>query len=114
MTCLRINTKVLMANLFAEIKSKNSTVSNNDLKKLLCKLSTYSPVYIQSDFSINKIINCVENYPDLYQNITMENGIVIIQPGNKLPNLDFFNVSYPTDAINYIHGIVRQFVKEMY
>lgn len=63
MCCNRINTDVLLANLFA-VSPRRYT--ETDIRSYLDFLTECFPTYVTSDYSPQRIRECVAQYPELY------------------------------------------------
>ncbi len=113
MCCCRINTEVLMANLFAK-SAKSATYTLDNLRGYLKFLSKGIPIYLSTNFSNKAVWDCVESYPDLYQISNNEDGTIVIRSGNKLPNLEFFNAAYPANMSEYIKEVTSVYVNSIY
>ncbi len=109
MCCCRINTEVLMANLFAE-SAKSATYTVDNLKCYLQFLSKGIPTYLSTNFSKKAVCDCVERYPKLYQISNKEDGTIIIRSGSEFPNLEYFNAAYPTNMSEYIKKVTSVYV----
>jgi len=114
MCCNRVNTDVLMANLFAAMGNSDSApreVSVDTLRKYFRFLSERFPVYVASDFSEQAVEDCIEEHPELYQKIKGEDGQTVIRAsGRKCPNLEFFNAPFSPDISTHIKRMTKLFL----
>lgn len=112
MCCCRINTEVLLANLFAK-SEKSATYTLDNLKDYLKFLAKGMPIYLSTNFSKKEVLDCVEIYSDLYRISKKEGETIIIHSGNEFPNLEFFNAAYPASMSEYIKKVTSAYVKNM-
>jgi len=115
MCCSRINTDVLLANLFAASGDFAGTrpveFSVASVREYFSFLSERFPVYVTSDFSLQAVNDCVEEYPELYQKCKDENGQTVIRSsGCKHPNLEFFNAPFSKDISTHISRMTKLFL----
>ncbi len=115
MCCNKINTDVLMANLFAtsgEIAGHDpQEFSVASLKEYFAFLSANFPVYVASDFSTQAVYECVEKYPELYKMCKDESGQTVIRlSSDKIPNLKFFNAPFSKDISTHICRMTKLFL----
>ncbi len=108
--CCKVNTDVIMANLFAK-KLDNDGVSIDTLKKYFEFLKEHFPVYLASDFSEYAIEYCVKVFPQLYRSDGKGVDLVIYH-GEQIPNLRFFNCKYNEVVSKYIEDTTIMFLKE--
>ena len=73
MCCLRINTDVIWAQLFA-VSSYPIYFTMEDIKKYFHFLSEKFLVYLTTNLSEHNIICCIEMYPELYILSKNKNG----------------------------------------
>lgn len=118
MCCSRINTDALMANLFAA-SSENAEqapieFSVSALGDYLSFLSERFPVYVASDFSVQAVDECVEEYPELYQKDEGEDGQTVIRsPGLGRSDLEYFNASFSKDISTHISRMTQLYLKSI-
>jgi len=118
MCCNRINTDALMANLFAvsgEIAEQvPMEFSVSSLGDYLSFLSERFPVYVASDFSMQAVDECVEEYPELYQKCEDKDGQTVIRSsGRELPNLAYFNASFSKDISTHISRMTKLYLNSI-
>ncbi len=109
MCCCRIDTEVLMANLFAK-SADTAAYTVDNLKCYVQFLAKEIPTYLSTNFSKTAVCNCVERYPNLYQMSSMEDGTIVIRSGNEFPNLEYFNAAYPSNMSEYIKKVTSVYV----
>ncbi|MCI9330807.1 MAG: hypothetical protein HFG05_01350 [Oscillibacter sp.] len=106
MCCNRINTDVLLANLFA-VSPRRYT--ETDIRSYLDFLTECFPTYVTSDYSPQRIRECVAQYPELYH-ATEQDGIMAVSPGELTPKLSYFNDIYPESISSYITRSTESFL----
>lgn len=107
MCCCRINTDVLLANFFSKLED-NKVATLNDLRSYFNFLSERFFVYVTSDFCIEKVRECVNEYPELYQ-IKNQGEDIVIEHGCLIPNLEYFNAIYSDAVSSYIERMTSFF-----
>ena len=103
---IRVNTDVLLANLFAV---QNKSISMTALTKYLDFISNMTPYYVATDFDEAEVRRVVERYPTLYFIVDDEDGNLRVYPGDRKPNLKYFNSMYSTAWANYLGEITKSF-----
>lgn len=106
MCCSRINTDVLLANLFA---ASPRTYTEKDIGSYLDFLVDSFPTYVTSDYSPQRIQECAVQYPELYS-MAERDGVMEIIPGKIRPKLSFFNAIYPDNISSYITRSTTMFL----
>lgn len=109
MCCSRINTEILLANLFA--KSSDRQYSLSDLQGYLNFLTEHFPVYVASDFSEQAVRECAARYQMLYQVEEQENELVVY-PGELTPNLAYFNWVFPEGVVRFLEETTDSFLEQ--
>jgi len=107
MCCNRINTDVLLANLFAV---SHRTHTDTEIRNYLDFLTDCFPTYITSDYSPQRIRECTVQYPKLYS-MKEEDGTIEVMPGERRPNLSYFNAIYPDNISSYIIRSTESFLQ---
>lgn len=110
MCCCRINTDVLLANLFSKFPG-NLMVSLADLQVYLAYLSERFPTYVVSDCSLKAMRECVEAYPELYRAVERD-GSFLIARGALSPKASYFNSQYPASIARYIGSLTDGFFEK--
>ena len=110
MCCNRINTDVLLANLFALTDDYPVEYAFDYLKVYLRFLSERFPTYLTTNLSEQMVRECVARYPDLYQ-IFERGDELVVAAGELIPNLDYFNAVYPSSVSDYIKELTQSFVQ---
>lgn len=108
MCCNRINTDVLLANLFAA-SPRTRTYTEKDIGSYLDFLTDCFPTYVTSDYSPQRIQECAVQYPELYS-MSEKDGVVEITPGKIRPKLSYFNAIYPDSISSYITRSTKSFL----
>lgn len=111
MTCLRVNTDVLLANIFS---IHHHPLYVKDIQEYLNYLSEMFPTYISSDFCIEKIQATIKQYPELYKISEDDNGDKIISPNTLKPNLKFFNQVYSDVVSSYLERATKSYFEKTY
>lgn len=112
MCCYRINTEVLLANLFAGSSEYPISYTVNNLNEYLRFLYERFPTYLATNFSEQAVYDCTVQYPELYLLSTNKEGVMVVKSGGFRPNLDYFNSPYSTGVRNFIKGITNAYLKE--
>lgn len=112
MCCCRVDTSVLLANLFAKLK-RETEISEKTVQNYLDYLTEVIPTYVSSDFSRHALLCCVEEYPELYK-IRESSEETLISAGELRPNLEFFNSKYSEPVARFIERLADSFVKKYY
>lgn len=108
MCCCRINTNVLLANFFSKLED-NKVATLNDLQSYFDFLSERFFVYVTSDFCVEKVRECVNEYPELYH-IKKQGEDIVIEHGSLIPNLKYFNSIYNEATSFYIERMTSLFL----
>lgn len=98
-----------MANLLAK-NPDDSGVTLQILRDYLDFLIEHFPVYVSSDFCEDRVLDCVEKYPELYLR-TGKGDNLVISSGELLPNLKYFNSIYSETVADYLERVTDSFVK---
>ena len=106
MCCSRINTDVLLANLFAV---SPRTYTEEDIGSYLDFLVDCFPTYVTSDYSPQRIQECAVQYPELYSTAERD-GVTEVIPGKIRPRLSYFNAIYPNSISSYITRSTKSFL----
>lgn len=109
MCCNKINTDVLLANLFAASPRKYTA---EDIRNYLEFLADRFPTYVTSDYSLQRIQKCAVQYPELYS-MAEQDGAVEVLPGEVRPKLSYFNAIYPESVSSYIARSTESFLSTM-
>lgn len=109
MCCNRINTDVLLANLFA-VSPHRCTYTAEVIGKYLGFLTDCFPTYVTSDYSPQRIQECVVQYPELYT-MSERDGVMAVIPGKIRPKLSYFNAIYPDSISSYITRSTKSFLE---
>lgn len=112
MCCCRIDTDVLMANLFAESADNDVRYTMENMGDYLNFLSQKIPIYLSTNFSEETVFKCAQRFPKLYKFSKDENGTIIVESGNSRPNLEYFNASYSANVSDYIKKITRVYIDD--
>lgn len=110
MCCCRINTDILLANLFAKKTNKNG-VTIQTIVSYLNFLVEHFPVYVASDLCEESVFACTKRYKDLYYSTGSGDSLTIFN-GNLAPNLKYFNSIYNEDIADYIERMTESFIKQ--
>lgn len=108
MCCIRINTDVLLANLFGSEERK--TLSVRDIDAYIRFLARRFPSYLVSDFSEYKLVEAAEKYPKFYRIADKEE--LSVKPGKKVPDRDLVNEIYPGIVSNYLKNLTDLYMRE--
>ncbi len=109
MCCNKINTDVLLANLFAVSPRK---YTEEDIGSYLKFLVDRFPTYVTSDYSPQRIQECAVQYPELYS-MAEQDGVMEVLPGEVRPKLSYFNAIYPESVSSYIARSTESFLNTM-
>lgn len=112
MCCLRINTDVILSQLFA-LSSYPISFTMEDIKKFFRVLSERFPIYLTTNLSEYAVVMCTKLYPELYNLSYNENKVIIVRSGKNYPNLDFFMESYTQGVRNYMKIITKEFLNNL-
>lgn len=107
MCCIRINTDVILANIFA---LQRTSVTIDDLTAYVEFLSKMSPTYVSTDFAESSVKYSVEKYPTLYSIEEKQDGDFVVLAGEKRPNLQFFNSLYSDSWASYLQRITKAYL----
>ena len=112
MCCNRMDTDVLLANLFAANQPENEQfqVSMDYLMDYLQFLSRMFSEYLATDLCEQKVEECVAKYPQLYRR-SEANGTLSISSGEQQPNIEYFNAVYSGSISNYIQRITNVYLR---
>lgn len=115
MCCNRIDTDVLLANLFASaskeiVHCQKIIYSINQIREYLFFLQNSFPVYVVSNFSEESVEICAIKYPLYYQLSGCKGKDLVVCSGGKVPNIDFFNSVFSPSISNYIKRITKIFL----
>lgn len=110
MCCCRINTDVLLANLFAKKTNRNG-VTIQILVSYLNFLAEHFPVYVTSDLCEERVSACTKRYKDLYYSTGSGDSLTIFSR-DLTPNLKYFNSIYNKVVADYIERMTESFVKQ--
>lgn len=94
MCCIRINTDVILANIFA---IRDVPISANELSDYVNFMYSYMPTYVITDFCKESVKEVVDIYHELYI-FEEKDGSFVVSAGKMMPNLKFFNSRY-SDAV---------------
>lgn len=103
----RINTDVLLANLFASGRRKYYTLG--ELSEYLEFLRSCSGMYLGSDFCDESVRLCADRYPTLFYYEDVE-GAPVVHSRTAQPNLQFFNAPYSADMRDFIQRVTNYYV----
>lgn len=109
MCCCRVNTNILMANLFAKY-DKPTGLSYNQIERFYNYMFENFYVYMPSDFCLEKIKECVREYTQLYT-INKDGESIIVKRGELKPNLEYFNSIYSEANSKYIERLTSSFIE---
>lgn len=113
MCCYRINTEVLLANLFARSKEYPISYSVRNVNGYLRFLSERFPTYLVTNLSEQAICDCVLQYPELYQLSKDMDGNIVVKSGGFRPNLKYFNAVYSKGVCNYIENTTYAYLETL-
>ena len=113
MCCYRINTEVLLANLFARSKKYPISYSVSNVNGYLRFLSERFPTYLTTNLSEQAIRDCISQYPELYQLSNDKKGETVVESGGFRPNLDYFTAVYSQGVCYYIENITYEYLETL-
>ena len=109
MCCLRVDTDVILAQLFAASKYPVS-YTMEDIKKYFNFLSQKFPVYLTTNLCEDLVVSCTEEYPELY--VLSNNGKeIVVKSGNFYPNLDYFMTMFQEGNKNYMKIVTESYLE---
>lgn len=107
MCCNRINTDVILANIFA---LQRTSVTMDDLTAYVNFLSQMFSTYMATDFDEASVRHIVSMYPILYSIKEQQDGGFAVLAGKKRPNLKFFNSMYPDNWASYLQQVTEAYL----
>lgn len=106
MCCCRMSTVALMANLFAKLP-EGRPASTAYFQDYLDYLTQVFPVYLTSDFCESAVLDCVEQFQELYH---AQREPCLIVHCYRRPNLEYFNDCFHSDIAAFIERTTERFV----
>ena len=111
MCCYRINTEVLLANLFVNSEYPVD-YTYDDVHNYFRYMAEKFPTYLCTDLSEQALYDCGAEYPDIYTVYRSKDGKVTVRSKEYKPNLDYFNVSYSYGLRNYMEYVTKEYLAE--
>lgn len=113
MCCYRINTEVLLANLFARSKEYPISYSVHSVNGYLRFLSESFPTYLATNLSDQAICDCIVEYPELYRLSKDADGNIVVKSGEFRPNLNYFNAPFTKGVCNYMENVTYAYLETL-
>lgn len=108
MCCMRVNTDVILANIFSV---QRIPVTLNDLTAYINYLFEVSPTYVTTDLNEESVRSVVSMYPGLYTIEEYPNGNFVVSAGSLKPKLQFFNKVYPDSIASYLQRVTKAYLQ---
>lgn len=108
--CYRLDTDVILANLFEGSKYPVK-YSYNDVHKYFRFLSERFPTYLTTNLSEHELYVCADEFHDLYSTYKGEDGEVYIKSKGYKPSLDYFNSKYSLGVQYYLGSLTEEYLK---
>lgn len=108
---LNISTDEILANIFAV---QDDSVDMDDLQDFVKYLrEMFKGEHINTNLCEESVLQTARSYPRLFQ-VYRDNlgGRIVVEPGEKRPNLDYFNAAYSKYYSEYLQKISRSYFEQ--
>lgn len=107
MCCTRVDTEVLLANMFSSRNYSGEGITAEQLANCVRYLANRLPGYLDSDVSLSRLKEVAYLYPRLF-----EFDGHYVRRGKCMPRFEFFNKRYSENEREKIRTAINSFLEE--